>query len=266
MAFSRTPEALVVPPRGRPLGRVGSPVHGLGMLGVIGTALCVVLATSACQDAPIDPLVGVVAGESEGALAVGVKLPDPEWLAPAEGLSIEATRAVETWQGSWSMEPEAGHAARVSIYGPLAHALAPTLAPGRLQEALVQLGEGVRHAGSIASEDLTPRLEQRVWQAKRARAEAADALDRGDTVRAVEATLRGGDALREVGPEAVARTLQREVEEAFGRVSEGGSYSEKDMERLTRLVHGAREALDEGSWVLAIRRAYYARALLRGND
>ena len=78
--------------------------------------------------------------------------------------------------------------------------------------------------------------------------------------------MRGGDALREVAPEAVARAIQGEVEEAFGRVSDGGPYSEKDMERLTRLVHGARQALGEGSWALAIRRAYYARALLRGND
>jgi hypothetical protein len=218
-----------------------------------------------CQDAPTDPMVGIVAGESEGALAVGISLPDPGWLAPAEGMSIEAAQALERWQGSWSMEPEAGHAAREALYEPLARALAPTLDARRVDEALARLGEGVRRARSIAAEDLPARVEVRIGDAAAAQSAAAAAWHRGDAVDAIEQAVRAGDALREVGPEAVARTLEREVEEAFGRVSDGGPYSEKDMERLTRLVHGAREALAEGSWVLAIRRAYYARALLRGN-
>jgi len=262
MAPSRTPESRVVPPGGRL--RIRVPVRLRTRPAVLG--FMVALGAWACQDAPTDPMVGIVAGESEGALAVGVSLPDPGWLAPAERMSIEATEALDRWQGSWSMEPEAGHAARAALYEPLARALAPTLDARRADEALALLSEGVRRARSIATEDLTPRLEAGIDEASAAQAAAASAWDRGDAVGAVEGMVRGGDALREVGPEAVARALQREVEEAFGRVSEGGPYSEKDMERLTRLVHGAREALAEGSWVLAIRRAYYARALLREND
>jgi hypothetical protein len=224
------------------------------------------LGAAACQDALTDPMVGVVAGESEGALALGVSLPDPAHLTPEQGLSIDGTRALDAWRSSWSTAPEAGHSAREAIYGPLARALAPTLDAGRVEEALSRLSDGLGYARSIASDDLPPRISEGVGEAAAFRAAAAAAWDGGDTVGAVEAILRGGDALREVGPEAVARALQREVEASFGRVSEGGTYSEKDLERLTRLVHGGREALAEGSWVLAIRRAYYARALMQGHD
>ncbi len=224
------------------------------------------LGASACQDALTDPMVGVVAGESEGALALGVSLPDPARLTPEQGLSMEGTRALDAWRTSWSLTLDAGHAAREAAYGPLARALAPTLEAERVEEALSRLTVGVANARAIATDDLPPRLSQGVEEAATSSAAAVAAWDRGDAAGAVEEIFRGGDALREVGPEAVARALQREVEAAFGRVSEGGPYSEKDLERLTRLVHGGRDALAEGSWVLAIRRAYYARALLHGND
>jgi hypothetical protein len=230
----------------------------LCLLGVFGA--------SGCQDALTDPMVGLVAGESEGALALGISLPDPARLAPEEGLSLDGTRALEAWRMSWSVAPEDGHRAREAVYGDLARALAPTLDADRMEAALSGLSEGVAHARVIASEDLPPRLAEGVEEAETFREAAVTAWKRGRAVRAVEDVIRAADALREVGPEAVARALQREVEATFGRVSEGGPYSEKDLERLTRLVEGGRDALAEGSWVLAIRRAYYARALLQGND
>lgn len=211
-------------------------------------------------------MVGLVAAESEGALALGMSLPDPARLTPVQGLSIEGTRALDAWRTSWSMTPEAGHAAREAVYRPLARALAPTLEVGRVEEALSGLSDGVSQARALAPDVMPPRISEGLEAAAALSKAAALAWDRGDASGAVEDVLRGGDALREVGPEAVARALQGEVEEAFGRVSEGDPYSEKELERLTRLVHGGREALAEGSWVLAIRRAYYARALLHGND
>ncbi len=224
------------------------------------------LAASGCQDALTDPMVGLVAGESEGALALGMSLPDPGRLAPDQGLSSEGVQAIEAWNVSWSMAPGEGHGARDAVYPHLARALSPTLAPARVDQELTRLSEGVRHARAIATADLPPRLSEGVEEAAALQEAAVAAWRRGDAEGALEGILRGGDALREVGPEAVARALDAEVETSFGRVSDGAAYSDKDMERLTRLVHGARDALAEGSWVLAIRRAYYARALLQGKE
>ena len=53
-----------------------------------------------------------------------------------------------------------------------------------------------------------------------------------------------------------------EVDAGLRRISADETYSEQDLERLSRLVRGGREALSEQDWVRAIRRAYYARGLL----
>ena len=127
------------------------------------------------QDALTDPVIGVVAGESEGALALGVSLPDPDRMVPEDGRSVEATRAIDAWRESWSMAPEAGHAAREAIYRPLALALAPTLERRGVEEALTRLAEGVARAHSIASEQLAPRLATQVEEASAAQADAATA-------------------------------------------------------------------------------------------
>ncbi len=141
-----------------------------------------------------------------------------------------------------------------------------TVPPARIHDELTLLSEGVERARAIVTDDLPPRLADGIGAAASYRSAAVVAWDRGDAVGAIERILRGCDALKEVGPEAVARALQSQVEASFRRVSEDGPYTEKDLERLQRLVTGGREALAEGSWVLAIRRAYYARALMNGND
>jgi len=68
--------------------------------------------------------------------------------------------------------------------------------------------------------------------------------------------------LREVGPEAVARTMVSEVNTERGSISVDDAYSEQDLERLDRLLQGGSEALSQQDWVRAIRRAFYARGLM----
>jgi hypothetical protein len=229
--------------------------------------VCALLvAVVACDDAPTDPLVGVVAQESEAALALGVSFPEPGgWIGDGT-LGPIGTQALQRWSASWSADPAEGRAAREAAYAPLAVALASVTPTGQVDDELALLSEGVRRARALVTDDLPPRLADGISAAASFRSAAIVAWEHGDEVGAIERILRGSDALREVGPEAVARALQGEVEASYRRVLEGGPYPDKDLERLHRLVTGGREALAEGSWVLAIRRAYYARALMRGND
>lgn len=219
---------------------------------------------SACQDSATDPMVGLVAPESEAALALGMAFSDPGGWVEEGSLDRGAERALGDWRDSWLADPDEGRAERAATYEPLAEALAARLGPRDVDAKLDLLAKGVRRARGIGSQGLPSRLSERIDAAGTSLSAALAARDRGDARAAIEEVLRGGDALREVGPEAVARALDREVQEGFRRLRADESYSEQDLVRIRRLVDGARDALSEGSWVLAIRRAYYARALLRG--
>lgn len=192
-----------------------------------GVALAVLLAAAAaCRDAPTDPLVGLVAEESYAALALGVMLPDPD-----------------AWPAGAELDPE-------TIRG---------------QVAL--LGGAVERARALTADAaaLPPHVAEGILDAGSALSAALEAEARGDRPAAREAVIRGADALRQVGPEAAARSLQGEVERRLGRLGADAPYSVEDLDRLGRLARGAREALDEGDWVLAIRRAFYAKGILDGN-
>jgi hypothetical protein len=70
------------------------------------------------------------------------------------------------------------------------------------------------------------------------------------------------DALWEVSPQQVAFELVRKAEGDYGRIRASDTYSEEELTRIRRLTTGAAEALEEGDYPLAIRRAYYACQLL----
>jgi hypothetical protein len=63
-------------------------------------------------------------------------------------------------------------------------------------------------------------------------------------------------------PELLATTLAELADERLRRTEGSGTYSEQELTRIRRLTGGAREALDEGDYPRAIRRAYYACRLL----
>ncbi len=228
--------------------------------------LAVILALAGCRDSPTDPMVGLVAQESFAALALGVAFPDPRGWADPGALADEGARALDTWRGSWDLPLEEGRRVREAAYGLMAESLTDLVAAPTFDRELAALGEAVLRAEALGTgEGLPGHVAAGILQAGSYRDAALEAHARGDARSALEAVIRGADALREVGPEAVARALQGEVEGLVGRLPEDPSYSEQDLGRLQRLVRGARQALDEGNWVLAIRRAFYAKALLDGN-
>jgi hypothetical protein len=226
-------------------------------------AACVVLlvALGACRDAPTDPMVGLVAEEAGGALAMGMRLPDPSLWSPS-GAEGEAGRALEVWRSSWQLPLPEARRLRTLAYPALVRGLVDVVPREVLTQEAADLGEGVRRALHLDVAKLPPHVAAGLLEASTQHAAASAALEQGNMEALLDALVRGGDALREVGPEAVARDLVSRVEEMFGRISPDDPYSEQGLERLRRLIQGGRQAVDEGDWVLAIRRAYYANGLL----
>lgn len=224
-------------------------------------AACAVLAVAAC-DAGTDPLEGLVASETDAAaLALGLPLPTPDHRAfdPTDG---PAATALDEWRRSWDLPPDEGVAVREPLYPVLAGALVDGLDREDILEEAAALADGVQAARGLTGDDVRPAVTRGIERASGARAAAVDALRREDRRTAISYLLRGGDALREVGPEAVARTVVEEAEAAFRRISDDAAYTDQERTRISRLVRGSRQALDEGEWVLAIRRAYYAKGLV----
>ena len=223
----------------------------------------VLAALAACEDATTDPLARIVAEETAGALALGVDLPDPgSWTVPDDA-PPESADAVVRWLTSWDLPGDEGRGVRSLTYGPLAMLFVPELGRGGIGEQLDRLSEGVRRALELPGLQLPERIRVRISEASNAHTLARDALRAENLQDAMVQLLTGSDALREVGPEAVARTMVSEVDAARRSISVGDAYSEQDIERVDRLLRGGREALSEQDWARAIRRAYYARGLMR---
>lgn len=216
---------------------------------------------AACQDAPTDPMVGLVAEEAGGALAMGARLPDPtRWATPE--FDGEAARAVEAWRRSWDLPLAEARRVRAAVYPVLILGMKEVAPREVLTDEVAALGGAVLRAVALDVAVLPPHVAAGLVEASAQHSVATAALARGDIEALLSALIRGGDAFREVGPEAVARDLVSQVEAAFGRLLPDDPYLQKDLERLRRLIQGGRQAVDEGNWVLAIRRAYYAKGLL----
>lgn len=229
-------------------------------------------ALAACGDSPRDPAALLVAPEARAALEVGASLPGlPELVrrsSPDGNPSLELIQAEALWrEAAGTGDVELAGILRDSAYAlagrPLAAGLdSATLAgvQGRLERWITLAGGVVRHA---EFHDLSDALSDAGAMLNVARA----AQVRGDTVTAVVATLRAADRLAETTPQAVAARLSAQDEAALARARllagrPGSADSRLRLERIDRLVRGAREALSQGHYEVAIRRGWYARQLL----
>jgi hypothetical protein len=217
----------------------------------------------ACEDSPTDPMDGLVTEESHAALVLGVDLPSPAILAGSLGGLDEAVTA---WQASWELEADEGVLVRDPLYVPFAQALAAELDEDDLESLKSRLDQGLQWVRSLSARRLPQHISAQVASAVAQGASAREALASGDRIGAVEGILRGADAIRMTSLPAVARALVAEAETLLGRVSAGHPYTDQDLERVRRLVRGGRQALAEGDWARATRRAYYATGILEGND
>jgi hypothetical protein len=203
-----------------------------------------------------------VASEAHGAVLVSPGLPSiPELLSREETAGGGGSEALD-WMESWDLGAREGRMMRARLYSPVAGQLYPLLGDKGVAELLSQTEASVRAAESAGALLISQEIHDALENAWRFYDWAKHALSEGDGQRALERTLRSGDALREVGPKQVARALMDRADEALRRTEDLPTYSEEELTRIRRLTNGAREALGEGDYPRAIRRAYYACQLL----
>lgn len=233
------------------------------------TVCAAVLAAAACRDAPGEPTALVVAAETEAALRVAAELPTlPQIVerARATGRLTSAdaeavASAYRVWQEAESTrDPAAATELRYRSYALAAPVLVRALGPAGLAEVEAGLRRWIDLASTASDGMPLPGLAAalQAGQVLLARAAATE-----HPVQAAAFLLEAADRLRETTPDAVARRMIRQVEDAMA--AEGGpadGANSAARRRADRLLRGAREALSEGDPVLAIRRAYYARQLL----
>jgi hypothetical protein len=228
----------------------------------LGTWFISALLATACHDVESDPLAVAVAPEAHGAVLVAPELPDIPTLLAREGLNGSGGSEAMDWLQSWEVSGAEGDALRNSLYRSVTSQLFPRLGEEGVLELLSQNKASLSAAESATALLVSEAIQSAVDEAWRLHDWAERAFLEGDSRRALERVLRSGDALRKVGPKQVASALVDRADRALRRSQEPPPYSEEELARIRRLLNGAREALREGDYPLAIRRAYYSCQLL----
>jgi len=223
-------------------------------------ALPLLLLFAACDDAEEDPFGSVLTEEGQGALSLQTELPSPvEWAA---SYAPDSLAGLAAWSASWDTRVEEGRAQRELAYDVLIPALRAVLPAGELRGGLDQLSLALDEAEGLRASDLPERITTRLDLARDAQLRGGLALEREDSVRALEELVRGTDLLLEVEPQHVAHELIAAAEEGMRRLLGSDSYSEQTRERAQSLIRIARVAARDGDFTRAIQSAYYATRLL----
>ncbi|MEZ4414817.1 MAG: hypothetical protein R3E10_03620 [Gemmatimonadota bacterium] len=216
-----------------------------GLLLVIG-----VLAAAGCED---------LTGPSAAAPALAaLPLPIPTLLSTTEGLEASPglARARTLWTDSWAgtaQDPEGLRAEARSLAAPLARAATDAALldreRGALRRAATEVRSLVGPAGGL--EPMLRGVEERLG--------ASEGLEGAPALRAL---LEGSDQLLAVPLATLAEGLLECSQRRVRRNLPADAYSEVWQTRALHLQEGAREALDEGNLLVAVRRAYYGCRLL----
>ena len=228
----------------------------------LGMCVFVTLPVSACQDVESDPLAVAVAPETHGALLLGADLSSVPHLLTEQGLALEGAAEAEAWWESWTLSRGEGARLRSRIYPSAARRLYPALAKDGVRHIISRHEETLKTLETVGDILTAEVLSEAMVKARTLHADALAALNAGDGENALGLALQSVDALWEVSPRQVALELLEQATEALGRNPTPSSYSDEELTRIRRLTSGAREALEEGDYPRAIRRAYYACQLL----
>jgi len=230
---------------------------------------CVIstLAVSGCTDTEADPFAVAVpvAPETHGALLFSDQISTVPSLLLDHGLALEGVAEAEAWWDSWDLGDSKGETLRSQIYPSAAQRLFPVMGMAGVQDVLDQNTSGLAAIGALGAIVDTEAISQALDRARELHSDAWRALGRGEGQAALTQALRTADALWKVSPQQVAMDLIDRATNALGRNPQSTSYSEEELIRIRRLMYGASEALDEGDYPRAIRRAYYACQLLGAN-
>lgn len=236
------------------------------------------VALGACTDAPTEPGELWVALETEAALRIDAEPPtlpnivervrardadDGSASRPVDDRAL--ARAAALWRTTEGEPAEAPAVRRVRdrAYTVAADALALALDSAELTEMRRGLEGWLDGAEAARIGKRVPSATATLERARRSLASARAARDADDRAAEVTATLVAAEWLTTLTPSSVARRVIRRAEALASSAPEPVSAREtRAVARANRLIAGARDALNEGDPVRAIRRAYYATRLL----
>lgn len=233
------------------------------------------LACVACADAPTGPGALVVTPETRAALEVASALPRLPQLAAA----AEATPATPAVAGAlqrssalWTAADTTGDALRAeALRVSAAQEAAPALAAALDSTALIEAQGKLEHWVELASRAVRgarmPELDAALTDGESLLGRARAMRGAGQMATSWLLTLQASERLIETTPPAVANRLTMADEAALAALrrmgeADDGAVDERRLGRIDRLVRGAREALDQAQYDVAIQRAYYAHQLL----
>jgi len=214
------------------------------------------------MDAGINPLAVAVAPETHGAVFFAHGLSTVPSLFSDHGLALEGAVEAEAWWDSWSLVQAEGAQLRSLIYPLAVQRLYPVMGVAGIRDVLGRNALSLAAVETVESVVGLESISHALDRARNLHSQARSALVRGEGESALMLALHAADALWEVGPQQVAMELIERATDALGRNFGLTSYSEEELIRIRRLMHGASDALDEGDYPRAIRRAYYACQLL----
>jgi len=209
-----------------------------------------------------NPLAVAVAPETHGAILLGDGPATLPRLLSRYGLDHEGAAQAEAWWDSWAMEDQEGAVLRSRIYPLASGGLLPVLGAAGVEALLGENALTLAAAEAVASLMDSQDVSQALERARDLHREARAALREGRMEHALQRIMETSDALWKLSPAHVATELLDEARMAMGRNREDATYSEEELIRIRRLIHGASEALEAGDYPGAIRRAYYACQLL----
>jgi hypothetical protein len=219
----------------------------------------------ACGDDVTDPAALLDAEEAEAVLRSAETLP----LLPRLMDDIDArgdheravlVRARELWDAGSTGDLRSPIRRRLAVGYALPVLLQETPA-GVWPDARARVDDWVGKVNVMLQHLDLPDVESSLRAAERNLARSDRATSERNRVYYL---LLAGSELVETTPRWVARTLAEESEAAVRQAQERGALSEQAMDRAVRLKNWSATAVQEGDYLRAIQRAYYALQLVEG--
>jgi len=214
------------------------------------------------EDGPVSVLV---APETGGAVLFSEELATVPRLLKDHGLSTDGAVEMEGWWASWDMDRGAGAQLRSEVYPLAARRLIPVLGVSGVRDVMDSNARNLHSIRALGGFLDSDAIHDALASATGFHQQAAEALGMGEQGRALELSFEAADALWEVSPRQVAMDLIERAQEALGRNPGPEAYTQEELTRVRRLMYGASEAVEDGDYPRAIRRAYYACQLLGAN-
>lgn len=220
-----------------------------------------------CGDDVTDPDTFLESAEAEAVLRSARALPTlPDLMERAAPTSSREQavvyRATELWAAGSLVDVRADSRRRLAI-GYALPVLVERLSPEDWSSARERIDDWIATVEATLQHLPMPRVMERIDVARRylLRSDAS----RDDERRRAYYLLLAISELVETTPRHVAQSLLRDASLALAsHLDGGGEGRDRAIARAARLKDWAEQAVDEGDYLLAIQRAYYAIQLVEG--